>query len=110
MSLFKREGDPMKKNDVIKNSVGAEMVAQQLLVKFDSENAALGRAKLFDEFSGKELERVGSTPLFLVQFSEEVDILEVKESIEHAPGVKYAEPNMVMRTMKMGSPSYKQKK
>lgn len=82
---------------------GVEMVAHQLLVKFASENAALERQKIFKRFGGRELERVGSTPLFLVQFPEDTDILAVKDLLEHVEGVSYAEPNLVMRTMPVGT-------
>ncbi|HVJ65085.1 MAG TPA: hypothetical protein VM901_07515 [Bdellovibrionota bacterium] len=78
---------------------GVEMVAHQLLVKFKSENAAGERQKIFKELQGREIERVGSTPLFLVQFPEEVNINDVKTKLEHHEGISYAEPNLVMRTM-----------
>jgi hypothetical protein len=78
---------------------GVEMVAHQLLVKFNSENAAAERQIIFKKYGGRELERVGSTPLFLVQFPEDSNILEIKGKLEHLEGISYAEPNLVMRTM-----------
>lgn len=82
---------------------GVEMVSHQLLVKFESENAALERGKVFKKFQGREVERVGSTPLFLVQFPQDSNILDIKSKLEHIEGVSYAEPNLVMRTMPKGS-------
>ncbi len=76
-----------------------EMVAHQLLVKFHSENAAASRQNIFKKFNGREIERVGSTPLFLVEFPEDSDIHDIKTKLEHHEGIRYAEPNLVMRTM-----------
>ena len=85
--------------DKIANKDGVEMIAHQLLIKFESENAAAQRQKIFKSFGGIEVERVGSTPLFLVQFSEETNIHEVKTKLEHLEGIQYAEPNLVMRAL-----------
>lgn len=82
-----------------KEEAPVEMVSRQLLVKFKTENAALERTKVFKKFGGVEVERVGSTPLFLVQFAEDSDVLEIKSRLEHEEGVSYAEPNLVMRAL-----------
>lgn len=98
------QGDGKSKNyganssEIVKKD-GVEMVSHQLLVKFESENAALERQKIFKQFLGRELERVGTTPLFLVQFPEDTDIMAIKEKLERIAGISYAEPNVIMRAM-----------
>ena len=72
----------------------------ELLVSFRTEAAAAGRAELFQKYGVVEKEKVGSTDLYLVTFPKTVDVSELQKKISAEPGVKYAEPNLIMRAFK----------
>lgn len=72
--------------------------AAQLLVAFQSEKAAEKRIELFQKYNLKEVERVGSTPLFLVNVPEGASLKELQNKLAAEVGVRYAEPNQRMRT------------
>ena len=73
-------------------------VPGQLLVAFESDEVAAKRADLFSKYHAKEIEKVGSSQLYLIQLPEGADLKSVQEAIRKEPGVRYAEPNGIMKT------------
>ena len=72
----------------------------QLLVAFKDESVAASRADVFKKFSAKEIEKVGSTPLYLIELPEGSDLKKTQAEIAKEPGVRYAEPNIKMKIFK----------
>jgi hypothetical protein len=79
---------------------GLQMSSRELLVAFESQEAALGRAEIFAKHGVEEVEQVGSSPLYLVRTGETADFKATKEALAKEPGVRYAEANIQMRTFK----------
>jgi hypothetical protein len=78
----------------------APHVAGQLLVAFENTEASAKRAALFAKHGVKEVEKVGSSELWLVNLPAGAKLEDVQKAISSEPGVRYAEPNLVMRTFK----------
>ena len=73
-------------------------VPGQLLVAFESDEVAAKRTELFAKYHAQELEKVGSSQLYLIQLPEGADLKSVQDAIRKEPGVRYAEPNGIMKT------------
>lgn len=73
-------------------------VAGQLLVAFKDASSASKRVKIWKKHHVKEIEKVGSTDLYLVEVSDSADLRKVKKAITAEPGVRYAELNAMMHT------------
>ena len=81
----------------------ADHVEKQLLVAFTDDAAAQKRSDIFAKYKAKELQRVGSTHLYLIEIPNEKDLSQVQKSLSQTPGIKYAEPNLKMRTFQGGT-------
>jgi len=75
-------------------------VKGRILVAFADEAAAKKRAEIFARYKAKEIERIGSTPLYLIEVGPEISVKEVIAKISKEPGVRYAEPDIIVKTMK----------
>ncbi len=75
-------------------------VPLQLLVAFKDAKAATKRAEIFKAAGGHEVEKVGSSELYLVAFPEGSDLKAAQDKLAKSEGVRYAEPNLIMRTFK----------
>ena len=74
-------------------------VPRQFLVALSDEATVSKRASLWKKYSAKELEKVGSSALFLIEFAEGSDGKKLVKDLAKEPGVRYAEPNLIMKTM-----------
>ncbi len=77
-----------------------DTIDRQLLVAFKDEKEAAKRAEIFKKHDLKELQKVGTSPLYLVETKAGVDIKKLQKTIGAEPGVRYAEPNMRMKIFK----------
>ncbi|MBS1985240.1 MAG: hypothetical protein JST16_13805 [Bdellovibrionales bacterium] len=75
-------------------------VEREYLVSFEPGVNAEDRHALLAAQGLKELERVGSSELYLVQFPEGANAQATMEKLKHSPGVRYVEPNLKMRLFK----------
>jgi hypothetical protein len=75
-------------------------VANQYLVAFKDDAAAQTRVEVFARLGIKEIERVGTSQLYLIEVpagdTQAAKLAELKSS----QGVRYVEPNLKMRIMK----------
>ena len=80
-------------------------VANQVLVSLKNPLKFIERTQLWTEWKLKEVEKIGSGDLYLleVQTKEKVDIKALCKEIEKNSKVKYAEPNMIQKTFSIGS-------
>ena len=75
-------------------------VEREYLVSFEPGVSADDRRALLEAQGLKELEKVGSSELYLVQFPEGGNAQATIEKLKHSPGVRYVEPNLKMRLFK----------
>ncbi len=80
-------------------------VPNQVLVSLKNGLQDVERKKLWAEWNLKEIEKIGSGSLYLleVQTKEKADIKTLCKEIEKNSKVKYAEPNMIQKTFSIGS-------
>lgn len=78
----------------------ATHVAGQLLVAFENSAAAAKRAPIFAKYQVKEVEKVGASELYLVKLPDGAKLEDLRQKISAEPGVRYAEPNAVLRTFR----------
>ncbi len=83
----------------------AEHVANQVLVSLKSLPSKKERETLWNTWKLVEKEQIGESPLFLLEYTgkEKIDIPKLVIEIEKNSLVKYAEPNMIMKTFSNGS-------
>ncbi len=86
----------------------AEHVSNQVLVSLKAKLSKKDREKIWETWKLSEVEQIGDSPLFLLEYkgkdkSDKIDIPELVKSLEKHPQVKYAEPNMIMKTFSNGS-------
>jgi len=73
-------------------------VPGQYLISFEASVSASDRAELFKKWGVKELEKVGSTPLYLIEVPSEADAKATLKGLKASPGVRYVEANLKMQT------------
>lgn len=73
-------------------------VPGQYLISFEATVTAAERAELFKKWNVKELEKVGSTPLYLIDVPAKADATATLRGLRAAPGVRYVEANLKMQT------------
>jgi hypothetical protein len=73
-------------------------VPGQYLISFEASVDAAARAGLFQKWKVKELEKVGSTPLYLIEVSKDANVEKTLAGLRSAPGVRYVEANLTMQT------------
>lgn len=88
------------KDDTRPTPPAAQHVAGQLLVAFQDASASARRAGLFAKYGLTEIEKVGSSELYLVKLPAGADLADTQKRLTAEPGVRYAEPNAIMRTFK----------
>jgi hypothetical protein len=100
----KPEGDSSSQNPT-DSKMTQPYVPNQVLVSLKKIMSESDRALIWKKFNLKEIEKVGSEALYLLeaQSKTKVDIRKLTEEIEKNPNVKYAEPNMIQKTFSTGS-------
>lgn len=82
-----------------------EYLPGQLLVAFKSKTAAKNREQLMKKYHGVQKTELAGGTLYLIQFPEDSNLKELSAKIESEEGVRYAEPNLMMRTFPGKIPS-----
>ncbi len=79
----------------------AKSVPGQYLISFEAQITEQQRMALFAKVDVKLLEKVGSSPLFLISIEgSEKEVSDKIVSLQKTPGVRYVEANLVMETFK----------
>jgi hypothetical protein len=73
-------------------------VPGEYLISFEATVSDASRVELFKKWGVKELEKVGSTPLYLIEVSEKSDVQKILAGLRATPGVRYVEANLKMHT------------
>ncbi len=73
-------------------------VPGEYLISFEASVSDATRADLFRKWGVKELEKVGSTPLYLIEVSEKSGPEKILAGLRATPGVRYVEANLKMHT------------
>jgi hypothetical protein len=76
---------------------------RQLLVAFISNEAARDRQSIFEKYHAREIEKLGSTALYLIELPVGAKLKAVQQELAQEPGVKSVEPNIQFRIMKQGT-------
>jgi hypothetical protein len=78
----------------------APRVAGQYLISFEAGTAEEQRAELFKKLGVKEIEKVGSSPLYLIEIPPDPasELENILQKLRNSKGVRYVEPNFVMST------------
>ncbi len=72
----------------------------QILVSLEAKVTEDERQKIFKKFEVKEIEKVGSTALYLVEVKDKSLLSKTMEGLSKTPGVRYAEPNLRLTIQK----------
>ena len=72
-------------------------VPGQYLISFESDISDAQRSKLFNAQKVTLLEKVGSSPLYLIEINT-ANVQETIDSLKNSPGVRYVEANIIMNT------------
>ncbi len=78
--------------------LGAQSPQRELLIAFKSSEAAAARAALFKKHDLREIQKVGTSDLYLVEVNGARAVKDVQALVQKEEGVKYAEPNSRMKT------------
>jgi hypothetical protein len=73
-------------------------VPGEYLISFEATVSDSKRSDLFKKWGVKELEKVGSTPLYLIAVPEKSDSEKILRELRATPGVRYVEANLKMHT------------
>lgn len=73
-------------------------VPGQYLISFEESVSTETRAELFKKWNVKELEKVGSTPLYLIEIPTTSDTEKTLAGLRSGSGVRYVEANLKMQT------------
>jgi hypothetical protein len=94
----KKESQPMSKtpSQAKTDPSKAPAVPNQYLISFTKESTSQERDALLGAVGAQMIEKVGSTPLFLIEISKDVDA--TLEKLRKNPSVRYVEPNFTMST------------
>lgn len=84
---------PVKAEDKVKYA------HRQLLVSFEMGTTSAERESVYKDFGLVEVEKIGSGELYLAQTSEGVDIPELAKKVSKGKKVRYAEPNIMLKTL-----------
>lgn len=94
-----------------------QYVAGELILSFKTDKDASNRKKLYAKYNVTEKEMLfkgvpenSSKQIFLIQIPDPSKLHEVKKKIAAEPSVNYAEPNVMMHTLRGGSVKTKAKK
>jgi len=73
-------------------------VPGEYLISFEASVSDAVRGDLFKKWGVKELEKVGPTPLYLIEISVKSDAEKILGGLRATPGVRYVEANLKMQT------------
>jgi hypothetical protein len=85
-------------NNKAPNEDNPHIVSRQFLVAFNNSDNSETRNSIKSQFEAKELEKVGATELYLFELPENTNMTETLSKISKMPGVRFAEPNLRMKT------------
>lgn len=74
----------------------APRVPGQYLISFTQESTSQERDALLETVGAQMIEKVGSTPLFLIEISKDVE--NALKKLRQNPSVRYVEPNFKLST------------
>ncbi len=74
------------------------MAKHEYLVAFQKSLAAAERSELFKNHNAVEVEKVGSTELYLVRLAEGSNPEVFVKALGSDPRVRYVEPNLMLQT------------
>jgi len=73
-------------------------VEGQYLISFEASVTDSQRAALFAQWNVTELEKVGSTPLYLIEVPRDSNLEKTLAGLRSGRGVRYVEANLKMQT------------
>ena len=93
-----RSADEHQGEKTMPKPLKAPAVPGQYLISFETSVTDDARAMTFEKWKVKELEKVGTTPLFLIELSMDTDSEKTLNGLRAEKGVRYVEPNFTMKT------------
>jgi hypothetical protein len=89
-------GSEQRGDSTLKSTPPPPAVPGQYLISFEASVSDASRSSIFKKWAVTELDKVGSTPLYLIEVPEGKDTDKIISGLRSSPGVRYIEPNFTM--------------